>query len=196
MADKKTDNSNLAVKLTLRRHFLRKYHGDDPPNVLDCCQGDGVLWGKLREEFALAGYWGVDLKPKRGRLKIDSARILAQPGWTQNVIDLDTYGSPWKHWAALTPHVTRPTTVFLTVGLVQMGGGGMMSNQGRAAIGLGKLHVPTSILGKLHEFSLSYLLTSGCVSPTIIVEVVEATSLGNARYLGVRLERKRAGRKR
>lgn len=114
---KKTDNSNPTVKLALRRYFLSKYHGDGAADVLDCCQGQGLIWQRLRREFALAGYWGVDVKVQKGRLKIDSMRILAQPGWPHNVIDIDTYGSPWKHWLALLPHVgQRDITVFLTIG--------------------------------------------------------------------------------
>lgn len=55
---RKTDNSNLGAKLDLRRYFLRKYHGEEPAHVLDCCQGDGVIWARLRQEFPLASYWG------------------------------------------------------------------------------------------------------------------------------------------
>ncbi|MEN3369967.1 MAG: hypothetical protein V7609_2110 [Verrucomicrobiota bacterium] len=104
---KKTDNHNPDAKLTLRRHFLNRYHvpivayGDTSIRVLDCCQASGRLWGVLRREFAGVEYWGVDVRPKKGRLKIDSVRILDQPGVTQNVIDIDTYGSPFKHWMAL-----------------------------------------------------------------------------------------------
>lgn len=105
---KKTDNTNLPAKLDLRRRFLRKYHAEDPANVLDCCQGDGVIWKTLRREFTIAGYWGVDTKRKPGRLRLDSSRILAQAGWLQNVVDIDTYGSPWRHWLAMLPNVKRP----------------------------------------------------------------------------------------
>src|SRR5438552_1243842 len=100
---KKTDNHNLPAKLALRTYFLRKYHMQDVRrdaagatniNVLDCCQATGKIWGTLQREFPLAGYWGVDVKPKKGRLTIDSVKILDQPGWTQNVVDVDTYGSP------------------------------------------------------------------------------------------------------
>ncbi|HZU48538.1 MAG TPA: hypothetical protein VFA16_15010, partial [Mycobacterium sp.] len=96
MAQTKTDNGNLEAKLGLRRHFLRRYHMENKPMVLDCCQGDGIIWRKLRQEFE-CDYWGVDVKPKRGRLSIDSVRILAQPGWPHDVLDIDTYGSPWRH---------------------------------------------------------------------------------------------------
>jgi hypothetical protein len=127
----KTDNHNATAKLELRRYFLRKLvEADEPINVLDCFQGEGVLWNKLRSEFPVAGYWGVDVKPKKGRLKIDSARILEQPGWTQNVVDLDAYGSPWQHFLNLISTCRHSVTVFLTIGMVKIGGG----NCGKAAL--------------------------------------------------------------
>jgi hypothetical protein len=93
-ASKKTDNHNPKAKLLLRRHFLDKYHADGNADVLDCCQAGGLLWKEIRKTHQIARYWGVDLKPKKGRLKIDSVRILQQSGWPQNVIDIDTYGEP------------------------------------------------------------------------------------------------------
>lgn len=183
----KTDHSDPQAKLELRRHFLRKYHTDDPPDVLDCCQGEGVLWRQLRREFSLAGYWGVDLKKKKGRLKLDSVRILQQPGWPQNVVDVDTYGSPWKHWEAMLPNIRQPTTVFLTVGLVRMGGGGGLDRVAVKALGLERLAVPPGIAGKLHDMALRHVLTNSSERGIRIIEAVEAVSTGNARYIGVRL---------
>lgn len=183
----KTDNGNLQAKLSLRRHFLRKYHGAGDARVLDCCQGSAVIWTRLRREFELESYWGLDLKPKPGRLKLDSVRVLSQPGWKENVIDVDTYGSPWKHWKALLPNVTRPLTVFLTIGQVMMGTDAVILE----AMGLGQLKIPPGISSKLHDIAVSYLLTMGCVGGIIPTEVKEAVSFGNARYLGVRLEPKK-----
>ena len=48
MTEPRTDNSDPRAKLELRRYFLRKYHPDDPPDVLDCCEGEGLLWRRLR----------------------------------------------------------------------------------------------------------------------------------------------------
>src|SRR5262245_28997543 len=96
--------------------MLRTYHEGDALHVFDACQGSGVLWSHLRREFVVASYWGVDQKAKAGRLKIDSVRLLEAGLIGQNVIDVDTYGAPWKHWEALLPFVQRPTTVFLTIG--------------------------------------------------------------------------------
>ncbi len=185
---KKTENGNLTAKLELRRYFLRRYHSDGSANVMDCCQGSGVLWGRLREEFQLSGYWGVDVKPKKGRLKIDSARILAQPGWTQDVIDIDTYGSPWRHWLALLRTIDHSATVFLTVGQVQIAGS-PLQNVVRERLQLGSLGIPNAIAATLNKIAVSWLLTTGCGNYKItIVEAVEAVSDGNARYIGLRVE--------
>jgi hypothetical protein len=181
MATKK-DNHNPRAKLELRRYFLRKYHDDGQPiHVLDCCQGSGVLWGTLRAEFPVASYWGVDLKPKKGRIKLDSVRVLQQPGWPQNVVDVDTYGSPWKHWAAILGNLLRPITVFLTIGQWQMGTDRLILS----ALGLGRLKVPPGIAIKLHGLGLQYLLGQ---AGAWIVEAIEAISDGSARYIGLRLE--------
>ena len=191
---KKTDNHNPAAKLELRRYFLRKYHADGSAQVLDCCQGGGLLWNRLRDEFATMSYWGLDVKPKKGRLKLDSARILAQPGWPQDVVDVDTYGSPWKHWAAMLPNVARPMTVFLTIGR----GGPNRIRLGRAELDAMGLTLPTvrkmsgAITHNLAEIAVSYCLAMSCDYGIILMEAVEAVSGGNARYIGVRLEPKTA----
>jgi hypothetical protein len=186
---RKTDNGHLAIKLDLRRHFLRRYHAAGGAQVLDCCQGGGALWGHLRREFDVASYWGVDVKAKKGRLKIDSVRILQQPGWPQDVIDVDTYGSPWKHWAALLANLARPVTVFLTIGQVATGTVGSLDMKCYQAAGMvfPTLKVPAAFGVKLASVLTHYVLTA--VPPTVrIVEAVEAEAQGNARYIGVRLE--------
>jgi hypothetical protein len=198
MADKgtKTDNHNPAAKLELRRYFLRKYHAGRKPNVLDCCQGSGLLWTALRREFELAGYWGLDLKPKPGRLKLDSVRVLAQPGWPQDVVDVDAYGSPWKHWAAMLPNVARPLTVFLTLGQLKTGTVGGVDGLCLKAAGLKfrKLKLPQAFHVKLADIFVGYILAEAQRHRVEIVEAVEALSDGNARYFGVRLEPARAGK--
>ena len=183
----KTDNHNPKVKLDLRRYFLKKYHTEKPPRVFDCCQGGGVMWTTLQKEFAIENYWGVDLKPKKGRLKIDSVRILQQ-GISENVIDVDTYGEPWKHWCALLPNLTQPTTVFLTIATIKMGGGGNISNELKQAVGLDKLpSIPQTFCGRLANYGVNIMLSKAAQWATI-AEAVEAVSAGNARYIGVRLE--------
>lgn len=180
----KTDNGNLEEKLELRRYFMRKYHSDGQARVFDCCQGSGVIWSTLQKEFKIANYWGVNVKTKPGRLKIESSRVLAQPGWSDNVIDVDTYGSPWAHWAAILANLQHSATVFLTIGQVNM----RVSNLTLEALGLGSFKIPPSIALKLQEIALSALLTRGCVNCKL-GEVQEAVATGHARYIGVRLEK-------
>lgn len=188
---KKTDNHDPTAKLELRRYFLEKYHSAEPPHVLDCCQGSGLLWEQLRKEFPVASYWGLDVKRKKGRLKIDSVRVLQQAGWPQNIIDVDTYGSPWKHWRALLLNGQFPLTVFLTIGsvILAQGGGRSLSKVEAEAIGLGSLKLPQGFGPRLGIIATDYLLSSPYKAGINIVEAVEAVSHGNARYIGVRLEK-------
>jgi hypothetical protein len=189
MTKTKTDNANPASKLELRRYMLRKYHVNGDIRVFECCQGSGLLWGQLQKEFVLTSRWGVDLKPKAGRLKIDSVKVLAQPGLNANVIDIDTYGAPWKHWAALLPNITEDTTVFLTSGLVTMGGGSTLSREARAAAGIPEdWNLSPVFTGWILEYSTSHLLTMGCGDCTI-EEVAESTRGKNARYFAVRIKK-------
>ena len=189
----KTDNHNLGAKLALRRHFLRRYHADGGAQVFDCCQATGKIWNELRREFVCASYWGVDLKPKKGRLKVDSVRVLDQPGWPQNIVDVDTYGSPWKHWSALLRHGPDAVTVFLTIGLVKIGGG----NYDRsilAMLGLEfkRLKLPKAIGTRIGENSVATCIGRARDHGYEIIEAQEVDNPGGtARYIGVRLERKR-----
>lgn len=190
---KKTDNHNPEAKLALRRYFLEKYHADGSATVFDGCQGGGVMWTAIRRTHPVASYWGVDVKPKKGRVKIDSARVLQQPGLTQNVIDVDTYGSPWKHWLALLPNLVKATTVFLTIGQNKMVGGfqGAPPKELVAVLGIPE-RTPPSISAKLWDLAAQALLAQAEKACTI-TEAVESVSRGNARYIGVRLEPKNDG---
>jgi hypothetical protein len=185
----KTDNGHLKHKLELRRYFLQKYHSATPPRVFDCCQGNKVIWSQLQSEFATATYWGVDLKPKSGRLKIDSARVLRQPGWDFDLIDCDTYGAPWKHYRAICENLRHPASVLLTIGTTLFSGS--VNNSALDALGLHTLcsQLPTSFRRLLSPISTRYALTAVHNPSTLrLVEVVEAITDGTARYIGVRLE--------
>ncbi|MCI0358298.1 MAG: hypothetical protein L0211_07435 [Planctomycetaceae bacterium] len=184
-----SDNSNLAAKLALRRHFLKTYHAKEAAHVFDCCQGSQVIWSQLRREFKIASYWGVDLKPKKGRLKIDSTRVLQQPGWTQNVIDVDVYGSPWAHWEAILKNGRGPLTVFLTIGQNRTGVVSNLSRAALVALGLGPLMriLPKGFHNSLGDLSVSYCLGRATEFGWTCVEGREAICHGNARYIGVRL---------
>ncbi|MCP4427166.1 MAG: hypothetical protein GY803_21985 [Chloroflexi bacterium] len=190
---KKTDNSNLPAKLALRRYFMDKYHSDDRARVFDACQGDGVIWRTLRQEYEVTNYWGVDEKPKKGRIKIDSVRVLGQPGWPEDVIDIDTYGSPWKHWLAMLPHVERPLTAFLTVG---SGGPGRVRLGREELLAMGitidsVLGMSGAITHNLIELAMRYALAAAYDYGLRIVEAQEtmtSDSKWRTRYIGVRLE--------
>jgi hypothetical protein len=185
---KKTDNHNPEAKLKLRRHFLKKYHADGTATVFDCCQGGGVMWDAIRRTHPVASYWGVDVKPKKGRLKIDSIRVLQQ-GVSQDVIDIDTYGSPWKHWLAMLPKVTKPVTVFLTIGNQNMTAMSPNSHGGSEFV-VFPPSTPQSLAGAVMRWrDVDYGLAKASSFATII-EAVEVSSTGNARYIGVRLEPK------
>lgn len=181
----KTDNHNIFAKLDLRRRFLNRYPAR---SVLDCFMGSGEVWGRLRKDYAVK-YWGVDVKPAKGRIKIDSERILAQPGWGQDVVDLDAYGSPWAHWLALLSTCDHAVTVFLTVGLIQMGGGGGLSGAAKGALGIAFTRdMPQSLGGHLHDFATGALL-GVALRKFKVVECAEALNPGgHARYFGIRLE--------
>lgn len=189
-ASRKTDNHDPRAKLDLRRHFLSEYHADGKARVLDCCMGSGWIWGELRREYRVESYLGLDLKPKKGRLKIDSARYLEAGGWNHDVIDIDTYGSPWRHWFAVARVASGSVTVFFTVGLIRMGGGGNMQAAERDALGIPK-STPAGIIGGLHEHAQRYCLAAA-LERFDVTESIEAESHGNARYIGVRLEIKKA----
>lgn len=190
---KKSDNANLPAKLDLRRHFLRKYHADGAARVMDCCAGSGRIWFQLRREFVIASYWAIDTKPKPGRLKVDSSRILAQPGLAENVIDIND-GRPWEKWGALLPNVAQPTTVFLTLG---HGGHGRIRIRGDDLLAIG---LSASMAEKLSG-AITYQLLQPVIRHHLgraisaglrVIEAIEADCGKNIRCFGLRLERKAA----
>ncbi|MDR0477679.1 MAG: hypothetical protein LBH14_07075 [Desulfobulbaceae bacterium] len=185
---RKTDNSNLRSKLALRRYFLQKY---PPVSVLDCCQGTGALWRTLRREFAPPLYFPVDLKPKKGRIKIDSSRLLAAGNWHFDCIDIDTYGEPWRHWRQVVEHGRGAITVFLTCGLIRVGGGSV-SDEVAKWCGLGPLleMAPRTLLtSSCAPIAVAYAINRAITSGFSILEALESSPSRHARYFGVRMVR-------
>lgn len=185
----KTDNGHLLPKLDLRRHFLKKYHADGAARVMDCCQGSGRLWHQLRREFVISSYWGLDLKPKRGRPKLDARSILQYSEWTENVIDLGGGVDTWCLWHALLENVKAPTTVFVTLG---RGGRSpiRISGDDLQAIGLSRRMIERlsgarvyGLVNTVIRQRLGQALTHGLQ----VVEAVEAMGGKNCRMFGVRL---------
>lgn len=186
-----TDNAHLASKLALRRSFLRDHK---PPKgqqlrVFDACQGSGVLWATLRREFDVR-YWGVDMKPRPGRLKVDSARVLEVPGWHYDVVDVDTYGQPWRHWAAILRNGSGRMTVFLTLGEAS-GPRAPLNRDGLRALGLAKLDnvLPYGLKHQLSRFALDYLIAMGYPLGWKVERFAESTPGPRARYFGVHMTR-------
>lgn len=127
---RKVDNSNDAAKLSLRRYALDKWHnGGSSADVFDACQGSKHLW--LNMDRPVRSYWGVDKKPKRGRLCIDASRVIGSA--KANVFDIDTYGSPFEILKALVDQTKQcQITVFLTTAC-PLGSVGNISNTSKMA---------------------------------------------------------------
>jgi len=155
-----------------------------PLRVIDCCQGSGLLWSRLREEFPIESYWGIDRKAKPGRMTIDSVRVLGRP-LTANVVDIDTYGSPWDHWVALLPNVSARMLVFLTVG--HCGGLGRLSKTALQVIGLASIHVPPLIQWRLLARSINACLALP-LKRGLSVRVWTTKASKNAQYFAALVE--------
>jgi hypothetical protein len=184
----RTDNHNPAAKLRLRRHFLDKYHCGEFFSVFDCCRGSGFLWKTLAKTYEFS-YFGVDREPGKGLITVDSARLLEIADLDADVIDVDTYGSPWAHWLNLLPNVTRPVTVFLTYGLVRIVGGNI-DRRTVEALGMSfpTLEAPPALVIKTSATIPLRMVALAWRHGLKVVEVAEAVNRGNARYFGVRLE--------
>ena len=179
---RETNNKGLTEKVALRRHFLRKYHADEA-KVLDCCQGTGQIWKNLRTEFELKSYLGIDIKDGLSRVTMDSTRFLTLK-FRENVIDVDTYGEPWKHWLNLLPNVRQPTTVFLTVAaMCSM----QMSIDVRLAVFGKDLQMPQSLFASLWPYAIQSLLWMPTKHGLEVVECLESVNDHATRYLGIHI---------
>lgn len=188
----KTDNHNLRAKLELRRAMLnsllaaRKKSGQGPAlSVCDCFSGEReAIWTQLRKEFNIGDYLALDVKAKPNRLKLDSLRYLQNQLWTHDVIDLDAYGSPWRHWFEVLRR-GQSCLVFLTIGNTMFR---QQQSEGLAALGItfeipGGLHAAVSAI--VAEYSLA-----ACLQKFTVIKAIEALNPGgNARYIGIQLEK-------
>lgn len=175
----------MSVKVDLRLHFLRSYHEGDA-RVFDACQGSGHVWKEVRKHFCVKSYWGTDKKKKPGRLAVDSSRLLAR-GVSDNVVDIDTYGSPFDHWLNMLPYVNQPTTVFLTIGIQ---GIGIMPDRVKQFIGLGALKMPPSLPAKLWPYAMQALLSAPLRHGLEIVECCGKKPTQTIRYVGIHIRPK------
>ena len=114
----KTNNSNLALKIELRRTVL-KASGFKKLRVLDLFAGGGEIWRELRKEFKVESYLPCDMKPQMpGTLRANVTPLFVEAiaGGNINVVDIDTYGEPWEIWSAVARRIQQPAAVFLTQG--------------------------------------------------------------------------------
>lgn len=183
------DSSHLRWKLTLRRAYLTKY---GCRNVIDCCQGQGVIWKILRKEFDVQ-YVGFDRKSRTGKAQVDdSARVLSIPGHTWDVIDIDTYGAPWKHLYAAAKTITIPTTIFLTVG--RKGSIYSLPIEERKALALNfSKPVPVPLQVRLHERAMRLILSQ--LPSKFRLEIIECSMveyyMRETTYIALRVEPRR-----
>lgn len=152
-------------------------------SVCDCFSGSETLWGVLGHEFHVRDYLALDVKPKRGRLKLDSLRYLQNQEWEHNVIDLDAYGSPWRHYYEVLKR-RRPCTVFLTIGSTGMR---CQQTEGLAALGI-TFKVPPGLHGAVADLVTAHTLGAFHSYGLRLLSAWEASNPGgNARYIGLRL---------
>ncbi len=182
----KTDNANLPSKLQLRRYFLDRYSYS---NIFDCCQGNGIIWQTLCNEYNPSLYMGVDLKSKKGRLKIDSVRILNQSGWKYDVVDIDTYGSPFKHFSAIIKFANHDITIFLTIG--NQGGLSRTDSKLISLIGIDQfsMKVPPLLITKFSDLLIKHAICNAKFHGWQIIEAMESQASKHARYIGIRLKK-------
>lgn len=180
----KTDNHNLPAKLALRRRLLAGAEAflGGPLHVLDCFGGTEAIWTVLKAEFPVAEYLSLDIKARRGRLKVDSARFVAERQERFNVVDLDAYGMPWEHFASVL-RWGRPLIVFLTVGLKF---NTALSDQALQLAGLPTDIPPVMRMKPLHDYVTEACLAAPFDHGFEVAEAFEALNPGgSARYYGL-----------
>lgn len=190
MQGTQTDNKFFGTKIRLRRFYLQKYHQRGPFSVFDTCCGDGHIWRELRKDFPRIEYFGAD--HVKTALKVDSARLCQDPAYAQfDVIDIDTYGSPWSHYFNLLPNIKKPTTIFLTIG--SSGARNNMPNVMRAVLGLDQFkYIPTSILARINgTIGTDYCIMHAERFGLAVSDIREGFPKKNARCIGLRLEPKK-----
>jgi hypothetical protein len=118
----KTDNRNLRQKVDLRSALCGELA--EPLRVLDLYSGEGRIWTAMRQLFQVVSYTPVDEKPRQPgtiKMKVDARTVKAFKIENFNVLDIDSYGEPWGIFEAVLPQIVKPTAVFLTYGMGNMG---------------------------------------------------------------------------
>lgn len=179
----KCDNHFLDAKLELRRRILKEQKQFDRLSVVDCFSGSETIWTALRKEFKVAEYLALDTKAKKARLKIDSLRYLENQKWEHNVIDLDAYGSPWRHWFEVLKR-GKSCIVFLTVGNTLFK---IQQTEAIKTLGI-DFKLPGGLQGALAELICDHCLAALFDFGFAVKSAYEAKNPGgNARYFGIEL---------
>ena len=181
----KTDNRSLDYKLQLRRHTLDQARLGEL-RVLDLCAGEGAIWRGLRGRLKLADYVPVDLAPRLPGTQVGDVtddRFLAAFDLSRfNVVDIDTYGEPWKPWRYIYERLTRKTAVFLTHGAVSSPGGSNISKFVLERLGI-PLDWKIPLKRELSLFAARYLLLAP--SSTARITAGWKVCLQNVTYYGL-----------
>jgi len=197
---KRTDNYNEEVKLEIRRYLIKHIIDSGRKlNVFDACQGDRILWTQLEKEFPLESYFGVDTKSQRGRLTIDSSRIIDKLPEETTFIDIDTWGSPVPHLLALCKGKTRYdyVGVALTIGMITRRGAGAIPKEIQYLMGLTdniriRMKLQGPLTAKLQKYIYPYILYLPTLHDYDIIDIVEAVPPSRtARYFGMILQDQR-----
>jgi hypothetical protein len=178
---RKTNNSNLTLKIELRRTVLRAA-GFPSLRILDLFAGGGEIWNPLCREFKTAAYMPCDVKPQMpGTLKANVTPLFVEAlaGGNFNVVDIDTYGEPWEIWAAVASRLRRPAAIFLTHRVVGMG---QTSHFALETMGIPR-RWPVPVKPQLARFAGCYFLIPSFAG----LEVRRAwnAQAGNAAYFGL-----------
>jgi len=111
-----TDNSHFEVKIKLRVDNLPK----GPCRVLDCFAGNSRIWNAIKKRHPEKHIDVLQIERKKDRHGVylvgDNSKFLPSLSLDQfNVIDLDSYGVPYKQlsWLFTAVH-GNPKTIFVT----------------------------------------------------------------------------------
>jgi len=109
---KKTDNAFLADKVALRSR-----HMPDSPIVLDCFAGEGTIWEMVKAENPEKKIitLSIEMIKNKGKFHLvgDNTRFLSALDLSvYNVIDLDSYGVPYKQLKIMFDRQYKGTVFF------------------------------------------------------------------------------------
>jgi hypothetical protein len=165
------DNQAPASKLAIRQWALEAA-GFKRLRVLDLCSGEGHIWREMKERGARVDeYVPVDRAPRQGgtiKGNIGEGMVEALNVPNFNVIDVDTYGSPWEIWSFIAKRITGRTAAFLTDGAAgSMTCGGVLTKFARSAMGIpAEWKIPNS--NEVRLFAPPYALYASCMPVNIV----------------------------